>query len=205
MTTFVLLPGSAGDGAPLWAPVRRRLEAAGHDSRALPAWTTVGSLGAQVSRALEEVLGRPGCVLVGYSYSGLVATAAARRSRPALRHLVLVDGLLSHVAPGLDAFARLVPPVVRRLVGDDGALLYEGTAAADPARDVVGTYVACTARPTKPMFAAIAASEACARRLGWQVAQPATGHAPMRDDPDRLAALLLAIDGSEPAPHGGPE
>lgn len=167
-------------------------------------------------------------VLVGHSYGGLVITAVAdallaRGGRPAIRHLVYVDGVTPH--PG-ESWSSQHPPetIAARIAAgaaSGGVLIAApdasafGVAGAD--RDWVnrrltpqpfGVYqdpvtfdaarIGALPRTfidcTSPPLPAIAAMRVRVRcEPGWRLVELATGHDPMVTEPAALAALLLEL------------
>lgn len=193
MTIFYLLPGSDGRAA-VWSGVVSRLASRGDTGIPLnlgpdgSSGVTAGlSSQAQIVEAALSV--RPDrSILVGYSYSGLVAAAVVRRGKVPVARLIYVDAIVPEIASSASELLSLVPPVVRRLLGSDASELF-GTG---PTSHVPTSYVRCTARPGKPLYAAIEASAGRARELEWTYAEIATGHRPMVEAPDALVALLRA-------------
>lgn len=104
MATFVIVHGSWGGGWE-WTDVAERLSARGHRV-ATPTLTGVGeptsdaSPSVRLETHVEDVIGAirsqsaGDVVLVGHSYGGAVATAAASRVPELLRALVYVDGFI---------------------------------------------------------------------------------------------------------------
>lgn len=193
MTIFYLLPGSEGN-ASVWAGVASRL--ASHGDSGIPldlcldgGRSVIPGLHSQAEIVEAALSARPDrSILVGYSYSGLVAAAVVRRAVAPVAGLIYVDAIVPEIASSASELLSLVPPVVRRLLGSDVSELY-GTRR--PPR-VPTAYVRCTARPRKLLYAAIEASAVRARELEWTYAELATGHRPMVEAPDALVARLRA-------------
>ncbi|MFI7420392.1 alpha/beta fold hydrolase [Nonomuraea sp. NPDC049684] len=103
--TFLLLPGS-WSGAWIWEPVVRRLRLLGHDARAVTLRGLSGPrddvAGVGLQTHVDEVLtllkneGLRDVVLVGHSYSGLVAGQVADRAPGRVAHTVYVEAFLPH-------------------------------------------------------------------------------------------------------------
>lgn len=191
MTSFYLLPGSDGKAA-VWAEVASRLASRGDTGIPLSLGAEGGpsvtpGLSSQVELVEAALSARPDrSILVGYSYSGLVAAAVVRRAVAPVAGLIYVDAIVPEIASSASELLSLVPPVVRRLLGSDASVLY-GTGRTSPVPTV---YVRCTARPRKPLYAAIEASAGRARALEWTYAELAAGHRPMVEAPDALLARL---------------
>lgn len=118
MTTIVLVHGG-GHGGWCWAPVRRLLQAAGHEVFA-PTLSGLGDRAHLLSPELGlethindicgllafEDLGD--VILVGHSYGGMVITGAADRAHERIGHLVYLDAAIPRdgealldISPGL--------------------------------------------------------------------------------------------------------
>lgn len=104
MATFVLIAG-AFHGGWAWTAVDRLLTAAGHEvhrldlagqgARARDA-TAATDLDAHVRDVVDylEIEDLKDVVLVGHSYSGMVVTGAADRTRRRVGHLVYLDAMV---------------------------------------------------------------------------------------------------------------
>lgn len=229
--TFVLLPG-AWSGAWSWEPVRSRLAASGHDARALTLSglrpnEDVSSIG--LSDHVEEVIARLDAenlrdvVLVGHSYSGIVAGQVAERSPDRVAHTVYVQAFLPLDGQALlDAFgeegkaAELAditahdgywPPPSRDGIAAQSDLtdaqigwLAHGM-VPHPGRTVTEPTVMC--RPLTDQPSTFIAStfdghgvEHVRDASRWRFVTLSTGHWPMLSQPDRLADLLGDIRSS---------
>ncbi|GII02133.1 alpha/beta fold hydrolase [Planobispora takensis] len=127
--TFVLIPGP-WMGAWVWEPVARRLRRRGHFVRAV----TLQGLGtgdADVSEvglethvadvlAILEKEDLRDVVVVGHSYSGLVAGQVADRARDRVAHTVFVEAFLPHDGKSmLHAFPERQRAAELRLIADN--------------------------------------------------------------------------------------
>ncbi|WP_079311966.1 alpha/beta fold hydrolase [Microbispora sp. GKU 823] len=129
MKTFVLIPGP-WMGAWAWEPVARRLRGYGH--RALPvtlpglsrADTDVSAVGLDTHvgtvLALLEAEDLHDVVVVGHSYSGIVAGQAADRAFHRVARTVFVEGFLPHHGKSmLHAFPERQHAAELRLIEDN--------------------------------------------------------------------------------------
>jgi pimeloyl-ACP methyl ester carboxylesterase len=213
------------DGAWWWSRVATLLRADGIDSVAarLPSCGETGltpgtggpSLAEDVA-AVRALLDQP-TILVGHSYGGIVATAAATGDQ--VRHLVYIDSFLRDAGevpaagdppPYLDFTADgtfgvrgdtleelFLQDCDRAAVLGSFARLTRQTAAAmvtpiDDAtwRTIPSTYLVCADdRATPP-----AVQREQAERAG-RVVELATGHHPMLSRPDLVAAEVVAVRG----------
>ncbi|MFC5827052.1 alpha/beta hydrolase [Nonomuraea insulae] len=126
---LVLLPGP-WMGAWVWEPVARRLRARGHDAHAVTlrglaaGEDDVSEVGLEthvndVLTLLDEHDLRD-VVLVGHSYSGLVAGQVADRARDRVAHTVFVEAFLPHDGKSmLHAFPERQRTQELRLIADN--------------------------------------------------------------------------------------
>jgi pimeloyl-ACP methyl ester carboxylesterase len=194
MTAFYLLPGSDGSTR-IWASILSLLATCGdigipvglastEEPRVRP------GLRSQVERVEAAIrCGHENGVLVGYSYSGLVASAVVRRGVARVARAIYVDAIVPEIASCGQELLERVPRTVRHLLGDDATLLYPPVSR----HSVPLTYVHCTARPRKALYSAIDPSAASARALGWEYSEVATGHRPMLEAPSELLLRLRAL------------
>jgi pimeloyl-ACP methyl ester carboxylesterase len=130
MTVFVLIHG-AWHGGWCWQRVAPLLEAAGHEVTA-PTLAGLAERAPAISRDIDlethiadivdhiRSLGHGDITLVGHSYGGFPATAAAHRLAEAVSHLILLDAFLPQDGEILlDHAPHLIEP-------------YRAQAAADP-------------------------------------------------------------------------
>jgi pimeloyl-ACP methyl ester carboxylesterase len=115
MATFVLVHGGSTGGW-FWAPVRVRLQAAGHEVFA-PSLTGMGERVHLSSREIGlethivDVLNLlvyedlTGVVLVGHSYGGMVVTSVADRVPERIGHLVYVDAFVPRDGESVRSFS----------------------------------------------------------------------------------------------------
>lgn len=226
MTTYVLLPG-AWSGGWQWRPVARLLREAGYEVHT-PTLTGLGERVHLASPAVDlethvaDVLNvlayedLRGVVLVGFSYSGMVATAVAERAPARLAHLAYVDAfvpedgqsLLDMAGPEVAAhFAAIArergdgwriphdPPDAPRRTAHP-LKTFQGRVAIGnlEAAALPRTYVYCTDKPEMGGGnAGIAASAARARAGGRRYRELPTRHVAMETMPRELADLLLEI------------
>ncbi|RCG31157.1 alpha/beta hydrolase [Sphaerisporangium album] len=126
---LVLIPGP-WMGAWVWEPVARWLRAHGHDARAVTlrglaaGEDDVSDVGLETHvndvLALLEADDLRDVVLVGHSYSGLVAGQVADRARDRVAHTVFVEGFLPHHGRSmLHAFPERQRTQELRLIADN--------------------------------------------------------------------------------------
>ncbi|HEX4817137.1 MAG TPA: alpha/beta fold hydrolase [Nonomuraea sp.] len=127
---LLLLPGP-WMGAWAWEQVVRRLRARGHDARAVtlrglsPHQADVSGIGLETHvrdvLALLDAADLRDVVLVGHSYSGLVAGQVADRARHRVAHTVYVEAFLPHHGRSmLHAFPERLRAQELRLIADNG-------------------------------------------------------------------------------------
>ncbi|MBG0564116.1 alpha/beta fold hydrolase [Actinoplanes aureus] len=215
MTTYVLVPGFWLGGW-AWDAVAAPLRAEGHEvhqfSPVLDRGTTAADHIEQlvgVLRDLEDV------VLVGHSYGGMVATAAADQAPERVARLVYVDsgplpdgmsqadfdGSRPQPVDGMLPVPEEAPPMAE---GFDWAVVREhgrpqpAATATDPVHHGAGwqavprTAIMCSF--TEAQLRELAASvPAFALMVGgdWTYQELKTGHWPMFSEPRALASLLL--------------
>lgn len=223
---YVLLPG-AWSGGWQWRSVGRLLQAAGHEVFT----PTLTGLGERVHLAnpavdlethVQDVLnvltyeGLQDVILVGFSYSGMVATGVAERAAFRLRHLVYLDAF---VAEDGDSLLDLVGPevaarfeAIAQTQGDGWRIPHDPPDAprqtAQPLKTFQGpvavgngdaaalprTYIYCTDKSDLgPGGDGITASAKRARAAGWRYRELATSHVAMETMPRELTDLLLEI------------
>jgi pimeloyl-ACP methyl ester carboxylesterase len=122
MRTYVCLPG-AWMGAWSWKFVLEKLQAAGHDARALP-FRGVGGRAAELSPDMDndqhladtlatlEEEDLSDVVLVGHSFGSLIAGLVADRMPGRIAHLVIIDGGLPQ--DGQSIFGRIPPAIAAK-------------------------------------------------------------------------------------------
>ena len=122
MRRYVCLPG-AWMGAWAWQFVLERLQAAGHEARALP-FRGVGERAAELSPMVDndvfvadtiatlEQEDLSDIVLVGHSFGSLIATLVTDRVPERIAHLVIVDGGIAQ--DGQSIFGRIPPEIVAK-------------------------------------------------------------------------------------------
>lgn len=120
--TFVCLPG-AWMGAWSWKFVIERLQAAGHDARALP-FRGVGERAAELAPDIDNdlLLGDTidylekedlrEVVLVGHSFGSLIAGLVTDRAPDRVGHLVIIDGGIP--TDGQSIFGRIPAEIVAK-------------------------------------------------------------------------------------------
>lgn len=120
--TYVCLPG-AWMGAWSWQFVLQRLQAAGHDARALP-FRGVGERSAELSPDLDNDVfladtiaalehdDLSDIVLVGHSFGSLIATLVTDRVPERVGHLVIIDGGIAQ--DGQSIFGRIPGEIVAK-------------------------------------------------------------------------------------------
>lgn len=132
-TTYVLIPG-AGHGGWQWAPVARRLRAAGHAALTLtlPGFASGDrrdglSLSDAVSHVVRAVLERDlaDVTLVAHSWGGYPATAAAHQLPDRVTKVIFCGALVP--APGVPLADE--NPAYARMIRDDIAASPDGTTA----------------------------------------------------------------------------
>lgn len=232
---YVLIPG-AWMGAWVWEPVAHGLHARGHRAHPLTlSGLTPGAAGADVGLAthVEDVLGAMEArdlrdvVVVGHSYSGVVAGQVADRAPDRVAHTVYVDAFLPHDgASMLDAFSepqradelraiaanggRWPAPDVAGAAGGHGLSAAQARWLAERLVAHPGRTVSEPAVLTRPLAEQRATYIACAFEEASDVAalhgEPTwtfrllgCGHWPMVAAPDALVALL-----AEAVTTGGP-
>lgn len=184
VSSYLLLPGSDGRGA-IWRQVAEALSRDGHRVATYHGWPGQG-LTAQAADVAASCRTGSIEVLVGWSYSGLVAATAAAQIR--LRQVVHVDSLLPGFASDHEELAHLLSPVVLSLVGHDIEMLLTAPSHGCPVQ-----YIECLRRPAKPAFRAVERSAALARSCGWTVLGIDADHRAMASRPTELASLLDAV------------
>jgi len=120
--TYVCLPG-AWMGAWSWQFVLERLNAAGHDARALP-FRGVGERADELAPDIDndvfvadtlDYLEREGLrdvVLVGHSFGSLIAQLVTDRAPERIKHLVIIDGGITQ--DGQSIFGRIPKEIVAK-------------------------------------------------------------------------------------------
>ncbi len=228
--TFVLLPG-AWSGAWSWEPIRTRLASDGHDARALTLsglnpGDDVSSIG--LSDHVDEVVATleaedlKDVVLVGHSYSGIVAGQVAERSPARVTHTAYVHAFLPLDGQALlDAFGKdgkaaeladitehgYWPPPSRHGIAAQTDLTeaqidwLAERMVPHPGRTV--TEPAAMRRPLTEQASTFIhrtfdgpGVEQVRDARRWRFEELDTGHWPMLSQPDRLAALLRGISSS---------
>lgn len=226
VTPYLLLHG-AWSGGWQWRPVARLLRETGHEVFT-PTLTGLGERVHLASPAVDlethvtDVLNvlayedLRDVVLVGFSYSGMVATAIAERAPARLAHLAYVDAfvpedgqsLLDMAGPEAAAhFETLArdhgdgwliphdPPDAPRRTPHPLRTFQGRVAVHKPAAAALPhTYVYCTDKPElRGGNAGIATSAARARAAGWRYRELPTTHVAMETMPRELADLLLEL------------
>ena len=119
---YLCLPAGRLDGRWSWQFVLERLNAAGHDARALP-FRGVGERAAELSPACDNDLfladtiatlekeDLRDIVLVGHSFGSLIASLV-RRGPERIGHLVIIDGGIAQ--DGQSIFGRIPPEIVAK-------------------------------------------------------------------------------------------
>lgn len=221
MATFVLVPGG-WKGSWAYEEVIPLLEGAGHAVHALTLTglrpdddrATVAS--ANLDTHAEDVLGLldrahiTDATLVGHSYAGMVIAAAADRADGRISRLVHLDAFVPRdgeswwslandyfrtmIADGAASSGYAVQPPAggdsRRRPHPLGSFLQSvrltGAVAQVPRRE----FIYCSGWEDRTPFAGLRS------RLradpGWRVHELPTGHDAMHEDPEAVAALLLA-------------
>src|SRR5579871_3773171 len=110
-------------GAWSWKFVLERLQAAGHDARALP-FRGVGERASELSPACDNDLfvadtlatlerdGLRDIILVGHSFGSLIAQLVTDRAPDRIAHLVIIDGGIAQ--DGQSIFGRIPAPIVAK-------------------------------------------------------------------------------------------
>jgi pimeloyl-ACP methyl ester carboxylesterase len=226
MATYVLLPG-AWSGGWQWRTVARLLQADRHEVFT----PTLTGLGERVHLAspsvdfathVEDVVNvliyedLHDAILVGFSYSGLVATAVAERVPERLAHLVYLDAfvpqdgqsLMDMIGPEAAAHFEDIaaergdgwriphdPPDAPRRTAQPLRTFQDPVAVRNPdALTLPRTYIFCTNKAgTGDGGAGITASAVRARDAGWRYHELPTTHVAMETMPRELADLLLDL------------
>lgn len=226
MATYVLLPG-AWSGAWQWRTVTRLLQADRHEV-VTPTLTGLGervhlaSPSVDLATHVEDVVNvltyeeLHDVVLVGFSYSGLVATAVAERVPERLAHLVYLDAfvpqdgqsLMDMIGPEAAAHFEVIaaergdgwriphdPPGAPHRTDHPLRTFQDPVAVRKPDTLAVPcTYISCTDKAgTGAGGAGIAASAARAREVGWHYQELPTTHVAMESMPREPARLLLDL------------
>ncbi|CDN94504.1 MULTISPECIES: alpha/beta fold hydrolase [Rhizobium/Agrobacterium group] len=226
MTAFVLIHG-AWHGAWCWQRVIDHLRAAGHDAGAL----TLSGLAERadllsrqidLSAHIEDVIahvrasGWKAITMVGHSYGGFPATAAAARLGDLVSHLVLLDAflpqdgekLLDHAPHLIEAYTAHasrdenwhIPPLpsVNFGVADADRAWVDERLTAQPVGTYFEpirlpplsvpdrTYIRCTQAPG----ALLERSAFRARADGWRYVEIDAPHDAMLTHPELLAAVI---------------
>ena len=230
---FVLVPG-AWMGAWVWEPVTNGLRALGHNVH--PVTLSGLSEDADASEIglethVEDVLsvlkseGLRDVVVVGHSYSGIVAGQVADRVPDRVAHTVFVDAFLPHDGKSmLDAFdERQREEELRQIAENDGFWPAPDVAGAadghglstEQARWLVerlvdhpGRTVSEPAVLKRPLAEQRATYIVCSFEISddvaaiseepnWTLRTLETGHWPMVSDPEELVALLAEATTSD--------
>jgi pimeloyl-ACP methyl ester carboxylesterase len=227
--TYILIPG-AWMGAWVWESVVRELSALGHQPISLTlsglehAHRDVSEIGlsTHVCEVAELVANSrlPNVVLVGHSYSGIVAGQVAART-PDILHTVFIEAFLPEQGRSMLDVSGLNAEQERRMIADNAGrwpaptpdeLLHEpflpevqrewlsSRFVGHPGRTV--TEPADLQRPLSEISATYIGREKTAHRSfeRWRYLQLDAGHWPMVTAPAELAKLLAEV----PIPHAKP-
>jgi pimeloyl-ACP methyl ester carboxylesterase len=229
---FVLIPG-AWMGAWVWEPVTRKLRALGHrvypltlsglaDGDADVSGVGLGTHVEDVLRVLEAEDLR-GAIVVGHSYSGIVAGQVADRAPGCVARTVYVDAFVPRNGRSmLDAFDERQREDELRQISENGGL-WPPPGVEDVAREpdlsddqarwlaerLVGHPGRTVSEPAvlrRPLTEQRATYVACAFESpedvaalrgepGWTFRELEAGHWPMVSLPEELAALLVEAAG----------
>lgn len=230
---FVLIPG-AWMGAWVWEPVAERLRALGHGARPLTLSgladgdADISEVGLQTH--VEDVMAvlekddLRNVVVVGHSYSGVVAGQVADRAPGRVARTVYVDAFLPRDGRSmLDAFPERQREEELRQISENGgrwpAPTLDGVAGApdlseDQARRLVERMVGHPGRTVyepavlrRPLAEQRATHVACAFETSdglvaalrgepnWTFRELEAGHWPMVSAPDELVAVLAEAAG----------
>lgn len=235
---FVLIPG-AWMGEWVWEPVTDRLRELGHDvhpvtlSGLAHGNADVSDVGPETHvgdvLSLLEAGDLRNAVVVGHSYSGVVAGQVADRAPDRVRHTVFVEAFLPRDGkPMLDAFPEAQREDELRQIAENGGR-WPAPGAADVAREpdlsgeqarwLAGRLVGHPGRTVcepvvleRPLAEQRATYVACSLEIpdevaamreepNWAFRALRTGHWPMISRPDELVTLLAEV-ASGPSEHG---
>lgn len=229
MSDFVLIPG-AWMGAWVWEPVTRGLHALGHSAH--PVTLSGLANGADVSDIglathVDDVLSileegeLRNVVVVGHSYSGIVAGQVADRAPDRVAHTVFVDAFLPHDGKSmLDAFSehqrkdklaqiaenqgRWPAPDVTAEANRHGLSTRQTRWLAERFVGHPGRTISEPAILNRPLTTQRATYIVCSFQVSddvaamreepnWTFRTLETGHWPMVSSPDQLVALLAEV------------
>lgn len=229
MSDFVLIPG-AWMGAWVWEPVTRGLYALGHSAH--PVTLSGLANGADVSDIglathVDDVLSileegeLRNVVVVGHSYSGIVAGQVADRAPDRVAHTVFVDAFLPHDGKSmLDAFSehqrkdelaqiaenqgRWPAPDVTAEANRHGLSTRQTRWLAERFVGHPGRTISEPAILNRPLTTQRATYIVCSFQVSddvaamreepnWTFRTLETGHWPMVSSPDQLVALLAEV------------
>ena len=227
--TFVLIPG-AWMGAWVWEPVTRGLRALGHrvypvtlSGLAKDADTSDVGLATHIDDVLSimEADDLRDVVVVGHSYSGIVAGQVADRAPDRVAHTVFIDAFLPRDGRAmLDAFGerqrqdelrqisenrdRWPDPEVAGIVDGHGLSVEQARWLAERLVDHPGRTVSEPAVLNRPLAEQRATYIACSLEVsddvvamrkepGWTFLRLDAGHWPMVSAPEALVALLAQV------------
>ncbi|MVU75842.1 alpha/beta fold hydrolase [Nocardia sp. ET3-3] len=239
MTTFVLVPGG-WKGAWVYDGVAPLLERAGHTVHALTL-SGLGADDDRATAAInldthvDDVLrvfdrdGLTDVTLVGHSYGGMVITVAADRARGRVSRLVYLDAFVPRdgeswwsetneffrelISAGAADTGNTVQPTLggdpRRRPHPLATFFQRVRLTGEVDRVARREFVYCAGWEDRTPFAAQRAR--LAADPGWLVHDLPTGHDAMGEDPEAVAAILLAegenplgravIQSTAPSPH----
>lgn len=162
------------------------------------------------------------CILVGFSYAGMVATAASEFLRPHIDLLIFLDAFVPR--PGESLFHIFGEKISKSLLSSaeafgKGWLLpffdsYDSRLTDQPVKTGLETvdydtevfssipklYIECTEKDPQWVFTPVLKRIARERRKeGWDVRELDSDHFPMHSTPESLAALIDSLAGGEAA------
>ena len=229
MSDFVLIPG-AWMGAWVWEPVTRGLHTLGHSAH--PVTLSGLAKGADVSDIglathVDDVLSileegdLRNVVVVGHSYSGIVAGQVADRAPDRVAHTVFVDAFLPHDGKSmLDAFSerqredelaqiaenqgRWPAPDITAAANRHGLSTGQARWLAERFVGHPGRTISEPAILNRPLATQRATYIVCSFQVSddvaamheepnWTFRTLETGHWPMVSSPDQLVALLAEV------------